>query len=145
MKILFLHGWQSIPGGVKPTHLVQHGHVIINPKLPDDDFGEAVKIAQAEFDGQQPDVVIGSSRGGAVAMNSDWAKLVMLCPAWKKYETARTAKLGTVTRLTDAHSKKWENHEAAMALFLPRSWDDQDDASEGERLDERNVVAGSTA
>ena len=25
MKILFLHGWQSLPGGVKPTFLAQHG------------------------------------------------------------------------------------------------------------------------
>jgi hypothetical protein len=24
MKILFLHGWRSVPGGVKPTYLVQH-------------------------------------------------------------------------------------------------------------------------
>jgi hypothetical protein len=23
-----------------------------------------------------------------------------------------------LTRLTDAHSKKWENHEAALALFF---------------------------
>ena len=23
-----------------------------------------------------------------------------------------------LTRLTDAHSKKWENHEAAVALFI---------------------------
>ena len=38
MKILFLHGWQSVPGGVKPTFLAQHGHTVINPKLPDDDF-----------------------------------------------------------------------------------------------------------
>ena len=45
MKILFLHGWQSVPGGVKPTFLAQHGHEVINPKLPDDDFAEAVRIA----------------------------------------------------------------------------------------------------
>ena len=50
MKILFLHGWQSVPGGVKPTFLAQHGHEVINPKLPDEDFAAAVKIAQAEFD-----------------------------------------------------------------------------------------------
>ena len=50
MKILFLHGWQSTPGGVKPTYLKDHGHEVLNPALPDDDFDAAVRIAQAEFD-----------------------------------------------------------------------------------------------
>ena len=68
MKILFLHGLQSVPGGVKPTFLVQHGHEVINPKLPEDDLQDAVRIAQAEFDKHQPALVVGSSRGGAVAM-----------------------------------------------------------------------------
>jgi hypothetical protein len=67
MKVLFLHGWQSVPGGVKPTYMAQHGHEVVNPKLPDEDFNEAVRIAQAEFDRHQPTVVVGSSRGGAVA------------------------------------------------------------------------------
>jgi pimeloyl-ACP methyl ester carboxylesterase len=98
MKILFLHGWNSVPGGVKPTFLAQHGHVVINPKLPDDDFAVAVRIAQAEFDKHQPAVVVGSSRGGAVAMNinSADARLVLLCPAWKKWGTFKTVKPGTV-------------------------------------------------
>ena len=98
MKILFLHGWNSVPGGVKPTYLATHGHDVINPKLPYEDFQEAVRIAQAEFDQHQPQVVVGSSRGGAVAMNinSGSAKLVLLCPAWKKWGTARTVKAGTV-------------------------------------------------
>src|ERR1700757_2958513 len=98
MKILFLHGWQSVPGGVKPKFLAEHGHEVVNPKLPDEDFAEAVRIAQAEFERHQPQVVVGSSRGGAVAMNIDSgeAKLVLLCPAWKKWGTARTAKPGTV-------------------------------------------------
>jgi predicted esterase YcpF (UPF0227 family) len=80
MTILFLHGWNSVPGGVKPTYLKAHGHTVINPKLPDEDFEEAVWIAQAEFDKHHPDVVVGSSRGGAVAMNvnSGDAKLVLL-------------------------------------------------------------------
>ena len=64
MRILFLHGWQSVPGGVKPTYLSQHGHRVINPKLPDDDFEAAVRIAQAEYDRHRPDVVVGSSRAG---------------------------------------------------------------------------------
>ncbi len=38
MKILFLHGWNSKPGGVKPTYLARHGHEVFNPALPDDDF-----------------------------------------------------------------------------------------------------------
>ena len=98
MKILFLHGWQSIPGGVKPTFLAQHGHEVINPKLPDDDFAEAVRIAQTEFDKHKPEVVVGSSRGGAVAMNIEFrdSRLVLLCPAWKKYGTARSVKNGSV-------------------------------------------------
>src|SRR6516225_7852513 len=69
VKILFLHGWQSVPGGVKPTYLKDHGHEVINPTLPDEDFDEAVRIAQAEFDKHKPQAVVGSSRGGAVAMN----------------------------------------------------------------------------
>jgi hypothetical protein len=98
MKVLFLHGWQSVPGGVKPTYLARHGYEVINPRLPDEDFAEAVRIAQAEFDKHQPAVVVGSSRGGAVAMNinSGEARLVLLCPAWRKWGTARKVKPGTV-------------------------------------------------
>jgi len=98
MKILFLHGWHSTPGGLKPTYLRSHGHTVLNPALPDDDFDEAVRIAQAEFDGGKPAVVVGSSRGGAVAMNIDTgeAPLVLLCPAWKTWGAARTVKPGTL-------------------------------------------------
>ena len=98
MKILFLHGWNSVPGGVKPTFLKDHGHCVINPALNDDDFAAAVATAQAEFDQHQPDVVVGSSRGGAVAMNieSGNVKLVLLCPAWKNWGSAKGVKPGTV-------------------------------------------------
>ncbi len=98
MKNLFLHGWHSVPGGVKPTYLKDQGHEVINPALDDDDFAQAVKTAQAEFDKHHPQVVVGSSRGGAVAMNIKIgeARLVLLCPAWKKWGTASTVKPGTV-------------------------------------------------
>jgi hypothetical protein len=98
MKVLFLHGWHSVPGGVKPTFLAQHGHEVINPKLPDDDFQEAIRIAEAEFDKHQPEVVVGSSRGGAVGINinSGSARLVLPCPEWKKRGTAKKLKPGSV-------------------------------------------------
>jgi hypothetical protein len=65
---------------------------------PDENFAAAVHIAQAEFDAHQPDVVVGSSRGGAVAMNINnvTARLVLLCPAWKKWGVAKTVKPGTI-------------------------------------------------
>jgi hypothetical protein len=98
MRILFLHGWQSTPGGLKPTYLKDHGHEVLNPVLPDDDFDAAVRIAQAEFDQGKPDVVVGSSRGGAVAMNinTGTTPLVLLCPAWKRWGTATTVKPNTI-------------------------------------------------
>ncbi len=98
MKILFLHGWTSTPGGVKPTYLKNQGHEVLNPALPDEDFASAVCIAQVEFDQHHPDVVVGSSRGGAVAMNIDvgTTPLVLLCPAWKRWGTATAVKPGTV-------------------------------------------------
>jgi alpha-beta hydrolase superfamily lysophospholipase len=97
MKILFLHGWQSVPGGLKPTYLARHGHEVINPRLDDEDFQGAVATAQSEFDKHRPDVVIGSSRGGAVAMNLAVGDtpLVLLCPAWRHWGTATAVPPGT--------------------------------------------------
>ena len=33
-------GWQSTPGGIKPTYLKDHGHTVFNPKLPDGGGGD---------------------------------------------------------------------------------------------------------
>src|SRR4030095_14242951 len=91
------HGWHSVPGGVKPTYFVQHGHEVINPALPDEDFDAAVRLAQTEFDKHRPDVIVGSSRGGAIAMNikSQAVPLVLLCPAWKRWGTVHIVKANT--------------------------------------------------
>ncbi|HEV3383753.1 MAG TPA: alpha/beta hydrolase, partial [Gemmata sp.] len=92
MKILFLNGWRALPGGMKPTLLANRGHVVNTPKLSDDDFDEAVRVAQLEFDQFQPECVVGLSRGGAVAININTgnARVVLLCPGWKKWGAART-------------------------------------------------------
>ena len=127
MTILFLHGWNSVPVGLKPTYLADHGHTVINPKLPDEDFEQAVSIAQSEFDKHQPAVVVGSSRGGAVAMNINTgnAKLVLLCPAWKSWGTAKAARPDTVilhSRADDvipfAHSEELVRNSGLPASAL---------------------------
>jgi hypothetical protein len=117
MRILFLHGWQSTPGGLKPTFLRSHGHEVLNPCLPDDDFDAAIRIAQAAFHQGKPDVVVGSSRGGAVAMNIDSGDtpIVLLCPAWKTWGTATTVKPNT----TILHSRADETVPFEDSLHLP--------------------------
>ena len=98
VKLLYLHGWNSTVGGVKPTYLRSHGHEVIEPELDHEDFEAALRTAQAAFDQHQPEVVVGSSRGGAVAVNLDSgpARLVLICPAWKKWGTAKSVKPGAV-------------------------------------------------
>lgn len=91
-KVLFLHGLDARPGGVKPTYLIQCGHDVRNPALPREDFDQSVRIAQAEFDQYRPQVVVGSSRGGAVALAMDAGStpLVLLAPAWKYFPISPT-------------------------------------------------------
>jgi hypothetical protein len=98
MKVLFLHGWHSVPGGVKPTYFITHGHEVFNPALSDDDFDEALQTAQQEFDKHHPNVIVASSRGAAIAMGiqSGPVPLVLLCPAWKRWGTVHIAKPNTV-------------------------------------------------
>jgi hypothetical protein len=90
--ILYLHGLYSRPGGLKPTFLKNAGHTVLNPHLPDDDFAESVRRAQRAFDDGHPDVVVGSSRGGAVALNIDArdVPVILIAPAWKKWGGAAT-------------------------------------------------------
>jgi pimeloyl-ACP methyl ester carboxylesterase len=98
MKILFLHGYGARPGGLKPAYLQQQGHEVINPALGDEDFAASLRIAQQAFNDNHPEVVVGSSRGGAVAMNIETGDtpLVLLCPAWRRWGTAQRVKPQTL-------------------------------------------------
>ena len=98
MKILFLHGLESQPGGRKATFLKENGHEVSNPALPKEPFSIAVKIAQDVINYEKPDVIVGSSRGGAVAMatNAKNCKMVLIAPAWKRFGTTKTLEPGTI-------------------------------------------------
>lgn len=86
MKLLYLHGLGSGPDGFKPTWLREAGYEVIAPELPDDDIAASVQIARRSFEAHAFDVVVGSSRGGAVALAIDTGKTprVLIAPAWRR-------------------------------------------------------------
>lgn len=86
MKVLFLHGWFST-GEMKHSALLNAGHDVIKPSLNNFIFGSAIRSAQNAYDTYKPDVILGSSRGGAVAlnMNSGSTPLLLIAPAWKYF------------------------------------------------------------
>jgi predicted esterase YcpF (UPF0227 family) len=63
VTIVYVHGWQSVPGGVKPTFLAQHGQQGQRLKAAQQGYQEAVQTAQNEFDRSSPQVIAGSFRG----------------------------------------------------------------------------------
>ncbi len=98
LKVLFLHGYGSDPNGLRPMYLEEHGYQVSHPALPDEDFPESVRIAQSACEDFSPDVIVGSSRGGAVVINIDSrdVPLVLIAPAWKKWGEAVRAKPRTL-------------------------------------------------
>ena len=69
MKIHFLHGWHSVPGGVKPTFLTQHGHEVVNPQLPDDDFILAEALASGPMTAPPPAQVLEMATGAVARID----------------------------------------------------------------------------
>ncbi|MBX3412822.1 MAG: hypothetical protein KF708_09055 [Pirellulales bacterium] len=86
MKILYLHGLGSGPEGYKPTWLRGQGLEVVAPQLVDDDLAASIEIARRSFASQRFDVVVGSSRGGAVALALDTSSTprVVIAPAWRR-------------------------------------------------------------
>ncbi len=83
-RVLFLHGMSS-DGGRKTAHIRSLGFDVLTPSLSDWSLRSAVRTARAACDEFEPNVIVGSSRGGAVAMalaRSD-VPLVLLAPAWR--------------------------------------------------------------
>ena len=95
MKILFLHGMESKPGGSKAKFLESKGYEVLNPFLPKYSWDESLENAQLLVDTEKPDIVIGSSRGGAVALSikTGEAGLVLIAPAWKRFGGERHGQL----------------------------------------------------
>ncbi|MFM8172334.1 MAG: CPXCG motif-containing cysteine-rich protein [Pirellulaceae bacterium] len=87
MRVLYLHGWHSVPGGIKPQSLESRGLEVIQPALDDDDWDLALRQATDAWKQSQPDLLVGSSRGGSIALHLPAPNLprVLLCPGWRRF------------------------------------------------------------
>jgi hypothetical protein len=74
----------SSDGALKTGFLWSLGYAVRTPKLSNWSFTAALRTAQTTFDEYKPDVIVGSSRGAAVAMAMQRdTPLVLLAPAWR--------------------------------------------------------------
>jgi hypothetical protein len=96
-KLLFLHGWSS-DGGMKTAFMRSLGYDVLNPMLSDWFFSSAIGQAEAAYIEFKPDVIVGSSRGGAVAMGFDSGPtpLILLASAWRRWGKAKSVKKNCV-------------------------------------------------
>ncbi len=87
MKILFLHGKEGTPLGTKPTYLKSKGYEVIAPALDKNDWEASRVAARKAFEEHSPDVVVGSSRGGALACDLKTGSIpkVLIAPAYKHF------------------------------------------------------------
>ena len=86
LKVLFLHGKEGTPEGSKPAAMRANGHWVIAPVLPKDDWALSLRRAYNCLDAFKPDVIVGSSRGGAVACALEAiVPKVLIAPAYNSF------------------------------------------------------------
>lgn len=97
-RVLFLLGEGRSPTDPKPSVLRDNGFFVIAPELPKNDFRAAVGVAELALNQYGADIIVGDSRGGAVAlnMNSGNTPLVLVSPAWKKWGVSTAVKPGSI-------------------------------------------------
>jgi predicted esterase YcpF (UPF0227 family) len=84
-KVMFIHGLSGSPRGDKARALQSAGFTVVLPRdgqLPYVGFDSVRKLCQDAVVAHAPDVIVGSSLGGAVALQLDAAaSLVLMSPA----------------------------------------------------------------
>lgn len=101
-KVLFLDGIGCNPTGFKPRFIRDLGYEVAAPMLPDRDLAAAVMIAETACAEFQPDVIVGYSRGGGLALMlcDEHTPRVLIAPALKYVTEGR----GFAGRLAILHS-----------------------------------------
>lgn len=67
IRVQFIHGLESSPQGTKAQLLAQH-FTALTPAMDTADFAACIEVQAAALASFQPDVLVGSSFGGAVAV-----------------------------------------------------------------------------
>lgn len=84
-KVMFIHGLSGSPRGAKASALQSAGFSVVLPRdgeLPYLGFDSVRNLCQDAVVAHAPDVIVGSSLGGAVALQLDTAaSLVLMSPA----------------------------------------------------------------
>jgi len=94
LRVLFVHGLMSSPGGRKARYLAQRFDSI-TPRMETGDFPGCLETQRRAIAAHRPDVVVGSSFGGAVLVElirrGEWsgATLLLAQAALKLDATAR--------------------------------------------------------
>ena len=101
LKIMFLHGMEGTPEGTKPTFLKKRGYRVISPVLPKNNWKLSITRAIDCFNNFKPDVVVGSSRGGAIAALIPTGNVpkILIAPAYAKFSVAEPLVDNTTTIL----------------------------------------------
>tara|TARA_B100000886_G_scaffold103240_1_gene68604 strand:+ start:1654 stop:2121 length:468 start_codon:yes stop_codon:yes gene_type:complete len=90
VRVLFCHGKEGTPRGTKATAIKDEfgNGIVVAPRLTnsycESDFASDLLVVEALTKGA--DVIVGSSRGGALVCQADVdIPKIMIAPAWKKF------------------------------------------------------------
>ena len=89
LKVQFVHGLESAPGSSKSTYLDRYFEAV-TPAMDTRDFEGAIGIQARHAADFLPDVLVGSSFGGAVVLamlqrGFHLGATVLLCPAYRHF------------------------------------------------------------
>ncbi|HEY6559442.1 MAG TPA: YqiA/YcfP family alpha/beta fold hydrolase [Polyangiaceae bacterium] len=99
LRVLFVHGLESSPQSSKAVFLAEH-FTALTPAMDTSDFEGCVALQAREIAAFRPDVVVGSSFGGAVVValleRAAWrGPTLLLAPAQRHYPVAERLPEGT--------------------------------------------------
>jgi len=89
LRVQFVHGLESGPGSAKALYLDRRFDTVARA-MDTSDFEASVGVQAEEIGAQEPDVLVGSSFGGAVALALLQRGLytgptLLLCPAYRNF------------------------------------------------------------